>query len=199
MSNIDESTFNAIMEDLAPIKENSGADLPVSSCPVCPYGGTGLTMGTPLTLHVVHGHIHPGTKLLEAPTQWVPCVFRWKQDGGKVTDYLLMSHEDLHRMALWIMDWKVVNLRTPTTVDDYDQLREHWQGWFSPADHDDLVHDLDYERFRAIQRARHGALAWWWLQRHGQRWEFEFAPAYLGALPVPSDPPTSPITWLTPP
>ena len=161
---------------------------------------------TLLTIHNMFGYLHPDTRLFEAPVHLEPCVFRWTDATGEVRDYLLSSMDDLHRMALWILDAMAVNLHTPTTVDDYEQLREHWPGWFSPVPHDDIIHDIDYERFQAIRRARNAPMAWWWLQRNlslaeGNAWEFQFM-SKLGVknpLPVPTDPPPPPIDWLTPP
>lgn len=152
-----------------------------------------------------HGYLHPSTPLFEAPVRLDPCVFRWGDSTGEVRDYLLSSMDDLHRMALWVMDAMVLNLHTPTTVDDYDQPREHWTGWFSPAPHDDIVHDLDYERFRAIQRSRHGPMAWWWLQRNfflfRDHWKISIIPLAdaKDPVPVPTTPPPTPIVWLTSP
>lgn len=159
-----------------------------------------------LTIYNMFGHIPPNTRLFEAPVRLDPCVFRWTDSTGQVRDYQLSSMDDLHRMALWVLDAMAVNLHTPTTVDDYDQLREHWEGWFSPAPHDDIIHDIAYEEFQAIRRARHGAMAWWWLQRNlsiAERtsWNFEFLP--LGSSknpqPVPTTEPPTPIVWLTTP
>lgn len=188
---------------------NDGADeISRLPCPDCDYGhgGREINMGTHLTLHVMHGHLHPAVKLLETPSQWVPCVFRWSGNSRSSNpDYFLRSQQDLYAMALWVMDWVVLNLRSPTTVDDYDAPREHWNGWFSPADHDDVVHDLDYERFRAIQRSRQGSLAWWWLQRHYRTVGLDIQLVVVHpdemtkALPVPTDPPPTPILWLTAP
>jgi hypothetical protein len=156
-----------------------------------------------LTIHNLCGYLHPETKLFTAPVQLEHCVLRWTDSTGEVRDYFITSMEELHRMALYILDAMALNLHTPVTVDDFDQLREHWMGWFSPAPHDDVVHDIAYEQFQAIRRARHGPMAWWWLQRNlriaeGNTWNFQFVAPWKSAnpLPVPTAPPPTPIKWL---
>lgn len=159
-----------------------------------------------VTLHNIYGHIHPSTRLFEAPLRWDPCVLRWTDSTGEVTDYLITSLDDLHRMALWILDAMAGNLHVPPTLDYYHIPPEHASGRYSPLDHQDVIDEVDYERFQAIRRARHAAMAWWWLQRNlhtaeGGTWKFEFIPLEnsRNSLPVPTDPPPTPIVWLTPP
>jgi hypothetical protein len=158
-----------------------------------------------LTIHNCYGYVHPGTRLLEAPIRLEPCVLRWKTRGG-ATDYLLTSLADLHQMALWVLDLMAVNLHVPHTLSYYDIPPEAALGRYSPLEGQDVIDEVEYERFQGIRRAQHGPLAWWWLQRNmflaeDGVWKFEFIPVWeaKNPSPVPTDPPPSPITWLTPP
>lgn len=39
---------------------------------------------TLLTIHNMFGHLHPDTRLFEAPVHLEPCVFRWTDATGEV-------------------------------------------------------------------------------------------------------------------
>jgi hypothetical protein len=109
-------------------------------------------------------------------------------------------------MALVVLDAMAANLQVPRTLNYYDIPRAAARGAYSPLDGEDAIHEADYERFQAIRRARHGTLAWWWLQRNYRtagdgEWTFEIVAPELApaASPVPHTPPPAPIHWLTPP
>ena len=98
------------------------------------------------------------------------------------------------------------NLHVPHTLDYYGLPPEAARGHYSPLDHGDVIDEVEYEKFQAIRGARHGALAWWWLQRNyplaeGETWNFSFVPlkSSKNPLPVPTEAPSTPIIWLTPP
>jgi hypothetical protein len=109
-------------------------------------------------------------------------------------------------MALWILDAMAANLHVPRTLDYYGLPPEAAMGYYSPLRHQDVIDEVEYERFQGIRRAKHGPLAWWWLQRNlylaeEDTWKFEFIPVWsaVDPVPVPTYPPPTPITWLTPP
>lgn len=145
----------------------------------------------------------PFGEFLPTPQKF-PCAIHLTSRQGvptKSRTYLLQDWEDLYRMSLWVMDYMGSNLEVPPTHDYYG-LPDEATGSYLEDTNAGVIDRVFYNRFQAIRQSRHGAKAWWWLQwNHGllETWDISFSSGegHENADPVPTDPPPSPIFWLT--